>query len=263
MRSPAPQLRTSRAGTAGGTPGGTRADRVIPWPTGHRFTERTRTKPATIHALLAAGHSKRSVARQPGMTLGTILRFSCAASPEEMFTGPWHNRASRLDDYKPYLDQVLAGRMHQRPETVGGDQGTGLSPRLRRRPRLRQQESSWQAPTPLPEADRLQLKAVLANGPELTALSGHVRSFGHMVAHLQGDQVPTWIEAATSTADLPSLRHFAQHLERDLDAVIAGLTLPWNSGVVEGHVNRIKMLKRQMFGRAGCELLRKRVLPAP
>ncbi len=83
-----------------------------------------------------------------------------------------------------------------------------------------------------------------------------------MVAHLQGDQLPTWIEAATSTTDLPSLRHFAQHLERDLDAVTAGLTLPWNSGVVEGHVNRIKMLKRQMFGRAGFELLRKRVLLA-
>lgn len=68
--------------------------------------------------------------------------------------------------------------------------------------------------------------------------------------------------SATATTDLPSLRHFAQHLERDLDAVIAGLTLPWNSGVVEGHVNRIKMLKRQMFGRAGFELLRKRVLLA-
>ena len=45
--------------------------------------------------------------------------------------------------------------------------------------------------------------------------------------------------------------------------VIAGLTLPWNSGAVEGHVNRIKMLKRQMFGRAGFGLLRKRVLLAP
>ncbi|KJY32388.1 hypothetical protein VR46_34430 [Streptomyces sp. NRRL S-444] len=76
-----------------------------PWPTGHRFAERTRTKHATIHALLAAGHSKRSVARQLGMTLNTILRFSRAASPEEMFTGQWQNRATRLDAYKPYLDQ--------------------------------------------------------------------------------------------------------------------------------------------------------------
>ncbi|MFF7953394.1 hypothetical protein ACFZDD_41975 [Streptomyces griseorubiginosus] len=70
----------------------------------------------------------------------------------------------------------------------------------------------------------------------------------------------TWTEAAISPTDLPSLRHFAQHLARDLDAVTAGLTLPWNSGVVEVHVNRIKMLKRQTFGRTGFEQLRKRVL---
>nr|WP_185832721.1 transposase [Streptomyces sp. WAC 04229] len=62
--------------------------------------------------------------------------------------------------------------------------------------------------------------------------------------------------------NLISLSRFAQHLERDLDAITAGLTQPWNLGVVEGHVNRIKMLKRQMFGRAGFELLRKRVLLA-
>lgn len=47
---------------------------------------------------------------------------------------------------------------------------------------------------------------------------------------------------------------------QDLAAVTAGLTQPWNSGVVEEHVNRVKMLKRQMFGRAGFALLRKRVL---
>ncbi|WP_425527972.1 hypothetical protein [Yinghuangia seranimata] len=51
-------------------------------------------------------------------------------------------------------------------------------------------------------------------------------------------------------------------LDRDLAAVIAGFTLPWSSGVVEGRMNRIKMLKRQMFGCAGFDLLRKRVLLA-
>ncbi|MFZ4139063.1 transposase [Streptomyces koyangensis] len=65
------------------------------------------------------------------------------------------------------------------------------------------------------------------------------------------------------TTDLPSLHTLAAGIDRDRDAVTAGLTLPWNSGVVEGHVNRIKMLKRQMFGRAGFALLRKRVLLAP
>ncbi|MFF2507690.1 transposase [Streptomyces sp. NPDC058067] len=117
-------------------------------------------------------------------------------------------------------------------------------------------------PDALSESDQLHLKAALTNCPELTALAEHVRAFAHMLTHLQGVRLPEWIEAASATAELPSLRHFAQHLLRDLNAVTAGLTLPWNSGVVEGHVNRIKMLKRQMFGRAGFELLRKRVLLA-
>ncbi|ADI12555.1 IS6 family transposase [Streptomyces bingchenggensis BCW-1] len=78
---------------------------LSPRPTGHRFAERTRAKHATIHTLLAAGHSKRSVARQLGMTLNTILRFSRATTLEEMFTGQWQSRVTRLDDYKPYLDQ--------------------------------------------------------------------------------------------------------------------------------------------------------------
>ena len=53
---------------------------------------------------------------------------------------------------------------------------------------------------------------------------------------------------------------FAQGLNQDLDAVTNGLTMPWSSGPVEGRVNHIKMIKRQMFGRAGLALLRKRVL---
>ncbi|MEU9447043.1 transposase [Streptomyces sp. NPDC048304] len=78
-----------------------------------------------------------------------------------------------------------------------------------------------------------------------------------MLTQLQGDQLPQWIKAVRAD-DLPSLHAFANGLERDLAAVTAGLTLPWSSGVVEGH-NRIKMIKRQMYGRAGFSLLRKRV----
>ncbi|MEV6949367.1 hypothetical protein AB0N07_47190 [Streptomyces sp. NPDC051172] len=55
---------------------------------------------------------------------------------------------------------------------------------------------------------------------------------------------------------------FVNGIGCDLRAVEAGLTLPFSSGAVEGQVNRIKMLKRQMFGRAGLALLRKRVLLA-
>jgi transposase len=60
--------------------------------------------------------------------------------------------------------------------------------------------------------------------------------------------------------DLPALRSFATGLKRDRAAVVNGLTLPYSSGAVEGTVNRIKMLKRQMYGRANLDLLRKRVL---
>ncbi|MFF0044573.1 hypothetical protein ACFYRG_52265 [Streptomyces mirabilis] len=52
-----------------------------------------------MHALLAAGHSKRSVARQLGMSLNTILRFSRATAPEDHSTGQRQNRRTKLDTY--------------------------------------------------------------------------------------------------------------------------------------------------------------------
>ena len=68
------------------------------------------------------------------------------------------------------------------------------------------------------------------------------------------------VRFAARATDLPGLRSFATGIEHDLAAVTAGLTLEWNSGAVEGHVNRTTMLKRQMYGRASAGLLRKRVL---
>nr|WP_281419885.1 hypothetical protein [Actinoplanes toevensis] len=61
---------------------------------------------------------------------------------------------------------------------------------------------------------------------------------------------------------MPGINRFVNGVISDLDAVTAGLSLPYSSGPVEGNVNRIKMLKRQMYGRAGFDLLRKRVLLA-
>ena len=82
-----------------------------------------------------------------------------------------------------------------------------------------------------------------------------------MLTMLEGERLTEWITGAM-TAGLPGVSTFAAGLEADFDAVTAGLTTDWNSGPVEGAVNRIKMLKRQMFGRAGFPLLRKRVLLA-
>lgn len=78
-----------------------------------------------------------------------------------------------------------------------------------------------------------------------------------MITERQGQRLPDWLDAVRQD-DLPSLHTLEAGIDRD--AVTARLTLPWSSGTVEGHVNRIKMLKRQMCGRAGFTLLRKRIL---
>ncbi|MEV6655204.1 ISL3 family transposase [Streptomyces sp. NPDC051219] len=75
-----------------------------PWPTGHRFADRTRTTHATVHALVEAGHSRRAIQRQLGMTSRTVKRYADAAKPEDLFTGQWQTRTSVLDEYKAYLD---------------------------------------------------------------------------------------------------------------------------------------------------------------
>jgi transposase len=80
-----------------------------------------------------------------------------------------------------------------------------------------------------------------------------------MLIGLMGQDLPQWIADARE-AGLPGISFFAKRLEQDLEPVTNGLTLPWSSGPVEGRVNHIKMIKRQMFGRAGLPLLRKRVL---
>ncbi|MCX5395308.1 transposase [Streptomyces sp. NBC_00094] len=114
-------------------------------------------------------------------------------------------------------------------------------------------------PETLSETEHLHLKNVRANCPGIEALTKHVRCCATMLTERQGERLPGWLDAVRQE-DLPGLHTLAAGIDRDRDAVTAGLTVPWSWGVVEGHVNRIKMLKRQMFGRAGFALLRKRVL---
>jgi transposase len=85
-----------------------------------------------------------------------------------------------------------------------------------------------------------------------------VATFAEIMTGLHGDRLDAWIGKVD--ADLPDLHAFTAGLRRDHQAVSNGLTLPYSSGPVEGNINRIKMLKRQMYGRAGFALLRKRVL---
>ncbi|MEU5431690.1 ISL3 family transposase [Streptomyces olivoreticuli] len=249
-----------------------------PWPRGHRFADRVRDRHATVHALLAAGHSRRSIVRQLHMTHRTVKRLADATVPEDLFQGQWQNRPTVLDEYKPYLDDrwnqgcTNAWKLweeivpfgykgsYQRVRAYLREKRFSPGP-ISARPPTPRTVAGWilRHPESLTESEQMRLKAVLTQCPELDALAGHVRSFAQMLTELKGERLPQWLDAIRQD-DLPTLHTLAAGINRDRDAVIAGLTLPWNSGVVEGHVNRIKMLKRQMFGRAGFQLLRKRVL---
>ena len=97
--------------------------------------------------------------------------------------------------------------------------------------------------------------------PALARLYRLTQDFIQMVRERRGAALDTWLEAA-SASGLPALQRFVQGIRQDEAAVRAGLTLPWSSDQVEGQVTRLKLLKRQMYGRAKLDLLRQRVLLA-
>jgi len=88
------------------------------------------------------------------------------------------------------------------------------------------------------------------------------QDFTQLVRQRQPAQLDPWLQRATNST-LDALRRFAAGLSEDSQAVKAGVTLPWSTGPVEGHINRLKMLKRQMFGRAHLDLLGHRFLRTP
>jgi transposase len=116
-------------------------------------------------------------------------------------------------------------------------------------------------PANLEPDEQRQLDALTQACPALAAVREHVTAFAAMMLNRQGQQLEAWMNTVQAD-DLPELHSFVTGLRRDFDAARAGLTLPYSSGPVEGHVNRIKMLKRQMYGRANPDLLRKRILLA-
>ena len=117
-------------------------------------------------------------------------------------------------------------------------------------------------PDRLDEDDRDRLQAICGRCPTLATVTQLVQSFARLLRERRGLQhLVAWVETV-ERADIPELHAFASGLRKDWAAVTAGLTLHWSSGSVEGHVNRIKMLKRQMYGRANLDLLRCRILLA-
>ncbi|MET9088879.1 transposase [Streptomyces sp. NPDC004237] len=247
-----------------------------------RLADRVREQHAAVHAFITEGAGLKTIARELGLARNTVRRYAHANDPEELLVGRWTGRASILDPFKPHLDQrfaqgctnarrlfeEIAQRGYPGKEQIVRKYVHQLRlafPRQdppRRRPSVRD-VTSWitRHPDRLDAEYAQQLKEILDRVPALAATTGHVRTFAELMNNRRGRQLKEWI-AAVQADQIPALNTFAAGLLQDLDAVVAGLSLDYSSGAVEGHNNKIKMLKRQMFGRAGFDLLRKRVLNA-
>lgn len=109
------------------------------------------------------------------------------------------------------------------------------------------------------EKDEQQLTHLQSQSSVLEKAITLAQDFAQMVRNRQPEQFDSWLERANQS-QLRAFTSFAQGLREDYDAVKAGMTLLWSNGPVEGQINRLKMLKRQMYGRASIELLSKRFL---
>jgi len=104
-----------------------------------------------------------------------------------------------------------------------------------------------------------RLDQLLNLSPEVQAVYALLQAFIRMVREREHQHLRSWMEQATKSG-IPELKSFVAGIERDYDAVHAALRLPWSQGVTEGKVNKLKTLKRVMYGRAGFALLRRRLL---
>jgi transposase len=95
--------------------------------------------------------------------------------------------------------------------------------------------------------------------PAVAAAADLADGFLAMLRRREGAQLPAWLDTAEASG-IGDLARFARKLRADRAAVQAGLTLRWSNAQTEGQVNRLKLVKRQAYGRANVDLLRKRVL---
>ena len=241
---------------------------------------RTRERYGAVQALRAQGKGIKPIMRELDLAKETVRRFYRASSVEELLAKPREGRPSILDPFKPYLHQrwnegaTCATDLFEEIRAQGYQGSAGI---VRNHLRPFRESGSPPPPTPAPPKvrdltgwllrhpdsldsdDQLKCKEILARCPDLDAVAGHVTAFAELMCGLGGERLHEWI-ARVEADRLPDLHSFTAGLKRDLAAVVNGLTLPYSSGAVEGNVNRIKMLKRQMYGRASFDLLRKRVL---
>jgi transposase/DNA-binding CsgD family transcriptional regulator len=130
--------------------------------------------------------------------------------------------------------------------------------------RVSVQKAIWLLARPyekLKANERTDLAELCQASQELAALYSLVQSFGQMVRQREGHRLQDWMQQV-KTSRFRDLQRFARGLHRDKEEVLAALTFVYSNGQVEGQVNKLKLIKRQGYGRAGFPLLRQRVLHA-
>jgi transposase len=113
----------------------------------------------------------------------------------------------------------------------------------------------------LPEEERGYLSRLCDQEPTIALAYDLAQAFATMARERTGQEFDAWLTRATSSG-IPGLDRFARGLTDERAAVEAGLSLEWSNGQTEGQVNKLKLLKRQMYGRANFDLLRQRMLRA-
>jgi transposase len=249
-----------------------------------------------VWALHRQGWTAPAIAQQVGLSLRTVQRDLRTAT----FAGRQRRSDagdSLLNPYKPYLlERWNAGcytamrlfrELRQRGYAGGYGVVAAYARRLRqaqglppghRRPRqplpavaepacqpLTPRRATWlvlRREAKRTPAETQQLTQLHAQSAEVAEAIDLAQDFATLVRQRQPAQLDPWLRRATASA-VDAVRRFATGLYEDYEAVKAGVTLPWSSGPVEGHINRLKMLKRQMFGRARLDLLSCRFLLAP
>lgn len=239
-----------------------------------------------IHALRQRGADIAAIARTVGVSRETVYRYLRLDNPPSRPRPRRSPRPSILAPYEAYICQRWEEGCHNamRLWREISAQGFGHSytpvahftARLRKgqppTPRTRTGLASVAGPTARQVALLFLRRPGDLTGPQqayrdavchadatIATAYAVAHTFGQMLRERRGERLEAWVEAASGSG-IAALRKFATGLQADYAAVKAGLTLEWSNGQTEGQINRLKLLKRQMYGRAGFALLRQRVL---
>jgi transposase len=230
-----------------------------------------------VHDLRARNVGLLDCARRLGLSLNTVKRYDRANEPERLQRVPKY-RPTLADPYRDYLRKRRAEEpgipvCHLLREIrERGYQGSSnllvryinqgrldsdrphLSPRRATRILLTR-------PDRLTPGQHETLAELTAACPEMTALTSLITSFAALLVPDPGNDaaLQQWITGARA-ADLPCVHSFTRGLDLDIQAATAAVTLPHHNGRTEGVNTKTKMIKRQMYGRAGFTLLRHRIL---